>query len=293
MVRFALNVYGRFTLNYLVRNVDNLLVGWRFNAQSLGFYKKAYDLFSFSAFVQNLTTVGVSALSRLQNERQRYERHLLNAMSLAAFVGMGFGAVLTLVGPDVIRVLLGPRWEPAGRIFVFFGPGVGAMFLYGIHGWIHLSIGRPDRWFRWGIIELVVTCAAFIIGLWWGPAGVALASSVAMWCLLIPALWYAAQPIDIGVSKMIAAIWRYVVASVIAGIATAIISGSAVPSASVLVATAHVAQAMTLFTIVYVVSVIALHRSLAPLQQISDLLRLAMPGGRRATADAIAVGDAI
>jgi PST family polysaccharide transporter len=37
MVRFALNVYGRFTLNYLVRNVDNLLVGWRFNAQSLCF----------------------------------------------------------------------------------------------------------------------------------------------------------------------------------------------------------------------------------------------------------------
>ena len=27
-----------------------------------------------------------------------------------------------------------------------FGPGFGVMFLYGTHGWIHLSVGRPDRW---------------------------------------------------------------------------------------------------------------------------------------------------
>ena len=44
MVRFAMNTYGRFTLNYAARNMDNLLVGWRFGSQALGFYKKAYDL---------------------------------------------------------------------------------------------------------------------------------------------------------------------------------------------------------------------------------------------------------
>jgi PST family polysaccharide transporter len=286
-------VYGRFTLNYLVRNVDNLLVGWRFNAQSLGFYKKAYDLFSFSAFIQNLTTVGVSALSRLRNDRERYERHLLNAMSLAAFVGMGLGAVLTLVGPDVIRVLLGPRWEPAGRIFVFFGPGVGAMFLYGIHGWIHLSIGRPDRWFKWGIVELLVTCASFVVGLWWGPAGVAMASSLAIWLLLIPALSYAAKPIPIGAGQMIAPIWRYALASVLAGFAAAAISGASVPSATVLVATGHIAQTIAIFGICYVGVVVALHRSFAPVQQITDLLRLAIMGGKRPTSDVIVVGDAV
>ena len=48
MVRFAMNVYGRFTVNYFSRNTDNMLVGWRFDAQALGFYKKAYDLFALS-----------------------------------------------------------------------------------------------------------------------------------------------------------------------------------------------------------------------------------------------------
>ena len=49
MVRFAASVYGRFSLRYVTQNVDNVLVGWRFNAVALGFYKRAYDLFALSA----------------------------------------------------------------------------------------------------------------------------------------------------------------------------------------------------------------------------------------------------
>jgi PST family polysaccharide transporter len=32
IINFAVHTYGRFSLNYLTRNVDNLLVGWRFGA---------------------------------------------------------------------------------------------------------------------------------------------------------------------------------------------------------------------------------------------------------------------
>ena len=49
MLKFAANVYGRFSANYFARNLDNLLVGWRFNAAALGYYKKAYDLFALTA----------------------------------------------------------------------------------------------------------------------------------------------------------------------------------------------------------------------------------------------------
>ena len=49
ILKFAASVYGRFSTNYFARNFDNLLVGWRFNAVALGFYKRAYDLFALSA----------------------------------------------------------------------------------------------------------------------------------------------------------------------------------------------------------------------------------------------------
>ena len=61
------------------------------------------------------------------------------------------------------------------------------MLLYGTNGWIHLSIGRADRWFRWTIVELAVTAGLFLLGLRWGPAGVAVACVASYWILSIPA----------------------------------------------------------------------------------------------------------
>src|SRR5207248_3413719 len=102
-----------------------------------------------------------------------------------AFVGMGIGACLTLEGNDFIRLLLGPKWGPAGQIFTFFGPGIGIMMIYSQNGSIHLSIGRADRWFRWIIVEFTVTGLLFLLGLRWGPVGVAAAWTASFWILTI------------------------------------------------------------------------------------------------------------
>ena len=68
MLKFAMYTYGRFSMNYFAHNSDNLLVGWRFGAVALGFYKKAYDLFSLSGsqLTSSTSVVAVAALSRVQ-----------------------------------------------------------------------------------------------------------------------------------------------------------------------------------------------------------------------------------
>jgi len=283
MVRFAAHVYGRFTLNYFSRNVDNLLVGWRFNAQALGFYKKAYDLFALSALTQNLTTVALSALSRLSGDSQQCRRYLLRALSVAAFLGLGIGGALTLVGKDLIRVLLGPGWEPAGEVFTFFGPSFGLMFLYGIHGWIHLSIGQPGRWFRWAWVEFTVTGLLFVLALPWGPRGVAASWSLSLCILTIPALWYAGKPIQLGIAPVLAAVWRYVAASLLAGCTTLMITGrllSFAAASTSIGAIARIAKISFLFGVLYVSAVIILHRGLAPLTQVAGLFREMVPGSK-------------
>ncbi len=280
MIKFASHVYGRFTLNYGSRNMDNLLVGWRFNAVALGFYKKAYDLFALAGLVQSLTSVAVSALSKLKHDPERYKRYLLRALSVAAFAGMAMGAEFTLIGKDVIRLLLGPGWEPAGQIFTFFGPGMGLMVLYGIHSWIHLSLGRADRWFRWGIIEFAFTGSLFLLGLHWGPDGVATVWSLSLCVLTIPALWYAGQPIGLGVAPMISVIWRFVVASVAAGFATAAVIRRLpffVTTSNSVGALARMAEISALFTLLYMVAVIILHQGLAPINLVISLLREMIP----------------
>src|SRR5207302_10198456 len=153
----------------------------------------------------------------------RFKRYFANALGIIAFVGMAVGADLTLVGKDVVRLVLGPKWSESGRIFALFGPGIGIMLLYSTVGWIHLSIGKPGRWLRWTLFETTATALLFVLALPWGPAGIAIAWSVSFWILSIPAFWYAGRPIGFGVSSLIAAVWRYGAASLLAGLATAAI----------------------------------------------------------------------
>jgi PST family polysaccharide transporter len=293
MVRFAMNTYGRFTVNYGARNLDNLLVGWRFDAQSLGFYKKAYDLFALSAsqLISPLSNVAVAVLSRLNHDAPRYRTYFLSALSLMAFVGMGLSGGLTLVGQDVIRILLGPGWEPAGRIFTFFGPGIGVMLLYGMHGWVHLSIGRADRWFRWGIVEFAVTGLLFILGLQWGPAGVAVAWTASFWMLLLPAFWYAGKPIRLGIAPVIAAIWRYALASLLAGcVSVAITRGLPYFGASgALGAVIRVLKISGVFGVLYLGAVVLFHRGWGPLALVFQLASEMTSGGRDSLLPAVSI----
>ncbi len=226
VVKFAMHVYGRFTVNYCDRNMDNLLVGWRFGSDSLGLYKKAYDLFVLPAnqLLMPVQEVALSTLSRLDRESSQYRSYFLNGLSILAFIGMAMGAILTLEGKDLIRLLLGARWDASARIFIFFGPGIGIMLVYHTIGLLHLSLGKADRWFRWVLVEFTVTGLLFLLGLRWGPAGVAAAWTVSFWVLFIPAFWYAGKPIRFGVAPMLATIWKYVLASLTATVATVAIS---------------------------------------------------------------------
>jgi O-antigen/teichoic acid export membrane protein len=286
-IRFAAKVYGQFSLRYSTRNVDNLLVGWQFNAVALGFYKKAFDLFALSAsqLTAPMDNVALAALSRLNQDPARFRRYFANALGIIAFVGMAVSTDLTLVGRDVVRLVLGAQWSESGRIFQLFGPGIGAMLLASTVGWIHLSIGKPGRWLRWTIVEFVITASLFVLALPWGPKGVAAAWSVSYCALVVPAFWYAGRPIGLGVSFLIAAVWRYAVASLLAGAATAaIFRGTLIWSspAGVGAALETIIVISSMFVIIYLGTVILLHWGCGPLRQVATLVRELGPAQRRA-----------
>ena len=299
-VLFAMKVYARFGGDYITRNMDNLLVGWRFGSVSLGFYKKAYDLFALSSNqLLSVFPVAVSTLSRLNRDPVQYRRYFLGGLSVLALVGMGVGGDLTLVGQDIVRLVLGPGWEASGRMLAIFGPGIGVMLIYGTHGIIHLSIGTPGRWFKWGIVEITVTGLLFLLGLRWGPAGIAAAWTASFWILIVPAFWYAGRPIHFGFTQVLAAVWKYFFASLLAGCACFAIIRGIQPMFTVsssLGAATRILTNSLLFAALYLGGVVLLHRGFAPLRQVAGLFpdivrwrRFLKPGS---AADATNGGDA-
>jgi O-antigen/teichoic acid export membrane protein len=287
MVRYAMNVYGRFSLNYGSGNADNLLVGWRFGAPALGAYKKAFDLFVLPSgqLLAPIIAVVVTTLSRLNRDLDQYKRYFLKGLCLVAFVGMAASADLTLIGPDLVRVLLGPKWGESGRIFRYFAPGIGIMLIYQTQCWIHLSIGTAGRWLRWTVIELTVTVMLFLLGLRWGPIGVAGAWTGSFCIMMIPAFWYAGRPIGLSLASVLASIWRYIAAAIIAALVCAALVASMpwlpfITAFGVVGAIARIVANSVLFVLLYAAAVAALYGSLDPLREVARLLPDLVPGIR-------------
>jgi O-antigen/teichoic acid export membrane protein len=285
IIRYAIHVYGRYSLNYCTGNIDNLLVGWRFGAAALGFYKKAFDLFVLpsSQLLSPILAVVVTTLSRKNKNTDDYKRYFLKGLCIVTFVGMAASADLTLIGRDAVRLLLGSKWGEAGRIFTYFAPGIGMMLVYQTTGWIHLSLGTTGRFLRWTVVELSVTGLLFLLALRWGPVGIAGAWTTSFCILTIPAIWYAGKPIDLPVGSVLNAIWRYVVAALIAGLSCAAVVARMrwlplVAAFGLAGTITRIATNSVLFTLLYLGIIIVLFGGIEPLRQFARLIPDLVPG---------------
>jgi PST family polysaccharide transporter len=282
MLRFAFHTYGNFVLFYFGRTIDKMLLGRMTGSDSLGAYDRAYQLSSTlpTQLLSPLNSVAMAAFSRLRAEPAKFRQTYVRLLSVLAFVCMPAAAVLTLTGRDVTLLLLGPRWQRTGSIFSVFGVSIGIFVLYGTHAWLHLSLGRPDRWLRWSIFAFTTTIVLFFIGLPFGPVGVAAAYSASFYLLTPAALWYAGRPIDLRISSVVSGVWKYFVSALAAGlICWSLTTGNGFASHVLQQwhSSARIMMNSLLCVSIYLALVIALYRGGKPISQFLDVVRDMIP----------------
>jgi O-antigen/teichoic acid export membrane protein len=216
MVRFGLHVVG-FSVTYTIaKAVDRIALGLFYKPAQVGYYQNAvtlYDNSIFAAFTQ-VHTVGSAALSKLQSNPQALREKYEAALSALAFFVMPTAAILSVTGKDLTVILLGEKWRPAGALFAIIALRGIFQSIEMSQGWLHLAIGRADRWRNWGVISLVIQTVAVIGGLRFGPQGVAIATVVAHTLIAIPSITYAGRPIGIGLPLVIRAVGPQLVGAI-------------------------------------------------------------------------------
>lgn len=208
MVRFGLHVVG-FSVTYTIaRAVDRIALGLFYRPDVVGYYQNATTLYENSIFsaLGQLHTVGSAALSKLQSNpaalRQKYEA----ALSAVAFFVMPMAAILSVTAEDLTVILLGEKWRAAGSLLSIIALRGIFQVVEGSQGWLHLSIGRADRWRNWGIVTAAVQVVAVLGGLPFGAKGVAMAVVMASVLIAVPSITYAGRPIGIGAALVIRAV---------------------------------------------------------------------------------------
>jgi PST family polysaccharide transporter len=130
LLAFGRDLTGFTVINYFARNLDNLLIGRVWGAVQLGFYAKAYQLLllPIDQVIEPVTSVAVPALSRLNEEPERYRQAYLRLLEKVAMVTMPLMAFMVVAADWVVRVVLGPQWDESARLFAVLGvAGVGPL----------------------------------------------------------------------------------------------------------------------------------------------------------------------
>lgn len=190
LLRYGLNLTGFNLLNYLMRNVDDVLVGKFAGSAALGFYSRAYTLMllPLTQISQVLGVVMFPALSEIQNDRERTQQVYLAATRAIGLVAFPMMAGLFVTADLVVVVLFGETWTPVVPLLrVLCISGIGQAIGNTV-GWLYMSQRRTDLQLRWGIFSSVVSTVAYVIGIRWGALGVAWAYVLSGYVIL----WYPA-----------------------------------------------------------------------------------------------------
>lgn len=192
MLRFGGGTTLTGFLSYITVNIDKLLLGRVWGTEATGLYSRAFYLINFPT--ENLNTtigeVAFAALSRTREDLDRLRRYFLKGYSLVVTLTLPLTVVCGLFADDLILVVLGPKWTSAIEIFRILSPTILVFAISNPLGWLLNALGLVRRGVHIGLFSASFMIAGVMIGLQYGPHGVALAYSSVMVLKVIPvSIW--------------------------------------------------------------------------------------------------------
>ncbi len=209
---------------YVAYNLEKILLGRFWGPDALGIYGRAYQLVSIPT--ENLNSavgeVAFSALSRVQGDVVRLKRYFLAGYSLVVAVTLPITTACALFASDLILVLLGPKWTDAVPLFRILAPTILVLAMINPLSWLLVSQGLVKRSLRIALVLAPLVMTSYIIGLPYGPTGVAIAYSTVMVLWVIPHLAWCVHGTAVSLKDIAQALSRpvlsIIMASALAGV---------------------------------------------------------------------------
>lgn len=221
MLRFGSVVTLNTLIVYIGYNIEKVLLGRTWGADALGQYGRAYSLTNMPAASLNAAFVGVSlsALSRLQHDLERLKSYFLTGYGLLMSITAPLTLLCWIYAEDIVAVALGPKWAASAEVFRLLSPTVLTLGIINPLSPLMLARGQQRRSLALACIIAPLVLIAVVIGLPYGPTGVATAYSTAMilWCA--PHVILVLRGTNISPLDLVRAVMKPAMASIPAGIA--------------------------------------------------------------------------
>jgi PST family polysaccharide transporter len=220
MVHFG----GTLTLNglvaYLAYNAEKVMIGRFWGADAIGIYGRAYQLVQIPTDNLNsaIGDVAFSALSRLQDDPIRFKSYFLKGFSLVLGLTLPITISCALFADDVVFCLLGPKWKDTAAIVRLLAPTIAILAIINPLGWLTYSLGLVTRCLKIALVFAPIMVTGCLIGLPYGPKGVAFAYSTVMMLWVIPHILWCVHGTAISLRDILLALSRPAASGILAGL---------------------------------------------------------------------------
>ena len=223
-IRRMIQFGGTVTLNsivvYVAYNLEKVLLGRFWGADALGIYERAYQLVSIPTENLNSAVGGVafSALSRVKDDPHRLKSYFLKGYSLVVALTLPITVTCALFADDLILLVLGPKWTETATIFRLLAPTILIFGMINPLSWLMVSVGLVGRSLKIALVLAPLVVGSYIVGLPYGPKGVALGYSAIMTLWVIPHIAWCVHGTVVALRDIVRAVIRPLVSALVAAI---------------------------------------------------------------------------
>jgi O-antigen/teichoic acid export membrane protein len=169
-------------LGYFRRSLPQFFVGWLCGPSELGVFTRATALMlqPFQRAIGPISSVAIPALSRVQDQPERFGKAMRDGTMLVGFIAVPACAVIAVFADQIVLLILGRDWEACVPVLRATIPGAfGVTAMMPPMSWAFNALGKSRAQARWALGSLIVAAVLVSLGSPFGMLGISLASSIA------------------------------------------------------------------------------------------------------------------
>lgn len=162
---YGVAVLATNLVNWVINNIDRVIVGRSFGSRDIGLYATSYNLFynPTAAALGVVQPVFFSASSRVSDDPQRVVRGYKTLLGFVSALVMPVFVVVAVAAEPFIAVLYGPRWAAAAAMCVPIALAMPLFMLWGLSTPLMWTAGKPAREFQIQLPLALGWCAVCLL----------------------------------------------------------------------------------------------------------------------------------
>lgn len=148
-------------VNWLLTNLDRVVIARLLNVQSVGFYTLAYNLASApnNLMLGGLQTISLASGAKIADDTSKMAEGYQSVLAAILVLILPIFIFLAVLAPDIIAVIYGSKWLESGEILSILFLGMPVMLIWGLSTPILWNTGRRH-------LEFILQIPVLIAGGW-------------------------------------------------------------------------------------------------------------------------------